>query len=153
MSIFALALGAALGAAVLEDLDQLDGQVGVAAQSMGSTAAPVDRRLRLARCPQGVQIETADARSLAVRCPALGWRLRVPLTTAPATIAATAKALLVRRGDPLTVLSNGGGFTIETAGIAGEDGALGANVRVKLDGGRVVAGTVTGPQEISLGRP
>ena len=145
-------LALALAATALEDLDQLDAQVAVAAQSLGSEALPIDRRLRLARCPQGVQVETADARSLAVRCPALGWRLRVALTTAAASTAAP-RALLVRRGDPLTVLSNGGGFTVETAGIANEDGALGASVRVKLDGGRVVAGLVTGPQEISLGRP
>lgn len=147
MILFALALAAA----ALEDLDQLDAQVAVAAQSMGTGALPIDRRLRLARCPEGVQIEAADARSLSVRCPALGWRLRVALTSTSGTT--VAKALLVRRGDPLTVLSSGGGFTVETAGIAGEDGAAGASIRVKLDGGRVVAGVVTGPGEISLGRP
>lgn len=145
MLLFALALAATQ----LEDLDQLDAQLAVAAQSLGSSAQPLDRRLRLARCPQGVQVEAADARSLAVRCPALGWRLRVPL--ASSATAAVAQTILVRRGDPLTILSSGGGFTVETAGIAGEDGALGASIRAKLDGGRVVAGVVTGPQEISLG--
>lgn len=143
----------ALAAAAFEDLDQLDTQVAMAAQSMGSGAVPVDRRLRLARCPQGVQIEAADLRSLSVRCPALGWRLRVALTNATASSVSSARTLLVRRGDPLTVLSNGGGFTVETAGIASEDGVAGASVRAKLDGGRIVAGIVTGPQEISLGRP
>ena len=147
-----LLLALTLATAALEDLDQLDAQVAVAAESMGGNAAPVDRRLRLARCPEGLQIEAADTRSLAVRCPVLGWRLRVALTSAAAAVAPAAR-VLVRRGDPLTVTSNGGGFTIETAGIASEDGVLGASLRVKLDGGRVVAGTVTGPQEISLGRP
>ena len=153
MLLFALALAAT----AFEDLDQLDAQAAVAARSMGSDAVPVDRRLRLARCPEGLQVEAADARSLAVRCPALGWRLRVPLTPVAGGVAAVASApatrVLVRRGDPLTVTSNGGGFTVETGGIASEDGAMGASVRAKLDGGRIVAGIVTGPQQISLGRP
>lgn len=149
MLLLALALALALATTAFEDLDQLDAQLAVAAQSLGSSARPIDRRLRLARCPEGVQIDAADVRSLAVRCPALGWRLRVPL--ARSATAPVARTLVVRRGDPLTILSSGGGFTVETAGIASEDGALGANIRAKLDGGRVVAGIVTGPQELSLG--
>lgn len=143
---------AAATAGGLEDLGALDEAIAVAAQSMGATALPVDRRLRLARCPQGVQIDAVDARSIGVRCPTLGWRLRVPLVAATAFAKPTAP--IVRRGDPLTVVSGGNGFRVETSAVAVEDGALGTSVRARLDGGnRQVWGIVSAAGEISVGRP
>lgn len=139
----------ALAAAAFEDLDAIDRDVAVAASALGATAAPVDRRLRLMRCSQGIQVERIDARGLAVRCPG-SWRFRVALSGVAAT--AVAAPLLVRRGDPVTVRSSGAGFVIETSAIATEDGAVGATVRIRLDGGtRQVAAIVTGSQEVSVG--
>ena len=143
MMLYALALAAA---AAFEDLGALDAQIAVAARAMGATAVPVDRRLRLPSCVQGVQIDAPDARALAVRCPG-GWRLRVALNGAPQS---TAAAPIVRRGDPVTVVSEGDGFAIETSGIAAEDGPLGAGVRLRVDK-VLVTGIVTGPQRVSVG--
>jgi flagella basal body P-ring formation protein FlgA len=140
----------ALALAAFEDLDALDRDIAVAASAMSAQAMPVDRRLRLRACPQGVQISTGDARSLDVRCPALGWRLRVALAVAAGTT--TPRAPVVRRGDPLIVRTEGAGFVIETAAVATEDGAAGAIVRARLDGGRAISGVVTGPNEVSVGR-
>ena len=145
MMLYALALAATQ----FEDLDQLDRDVGVAAAAIGGAAQPIDRRLRLVHCVQGVQV-TSEPRALAVRCPG-GWRLRVPLSIAP--VPAVAQTIVVRRGDPLTVVSGGDGFRVETGATASEDGALGATIRARLDGGtRQVSGRVSGPQELSVGR-
>ena len=150
--MFMLMLAASVA---FEDLDALDRDLAIAATAIGAQAMPVDRRLRLARCPQGVMIAAGDsARALDVRCPALGWRLRIALVAG----APTAQAPVVRRGDPLTVVSGGAGFRVETSAVATEDGALGRVVRARLDGSnggsaRQISGVVTGPQEISVGRP
>lgn len=142
---------ALLATTAFEDLDALDRDAMNAASALGGQAMPVDRRLRLARCPQGVTITSGEGRALDVRCPTLGWRLRVALVQGSA---ADSAAPLVRRGDPLTVVSGGAGFRIETSAIATEDGALGRTVRARLDGGtRQISGVVTGAQEISVGRP
>src|SRR3546814_7452137 len=78
--------------------------------ALGRTATPIDRRIKLARCPKQASITAIDARTLAVRCAPLGWRLRVPMTgPAGAVPAATGyarpaeSAPVIRRGDNVRV--------------------------------------------------
>mgnify|MGYP000502904667 FL=1 len=63
MLIVPIALAAALPAA-FEDLAQIDLRIA----ALG-VAAPVDRRLKLARCPQPAEIGELGGNAVAVRCP------------------------------------------------------------------------------------
>ena len=66
-----------------EDWQTIDVLTDMVANAMGRNATPVDRRIKLARCPEQASVTALDAQTLAVRCASLGWRLRVPMT-APA---------------------------------------------------------------------
>src|SRR3546814_7249710 len=63
-----------------EDWQSIDALTATVANALGRTATPIDRRIKLARCPKQASITAIDARTLAVRCAPLGWRLRVPMT-------------------------------------------------------------------------
>ena len=146
MLIVALAAAAAFA-----DLAALDAQVATVANAQGRVGVPIDRRLRLATCPEAVVIELVDAQSIGVRCVSLGWRIRVRTQGGGETLAAATAAPVVRRGDPVVVRVSGSGFAVDTAGVAAEDGAPGRTIRVKLDEGRrQVSGVVTGAGEIAI---
>jgi flagella basal body P-ring formation protein FlgA len=101
----------------------------------GGPVAPIDRRLKLARCPAPATIDPPALGAIAIRCEAIGWRIRVPLDRA-ATAAApmTAKAQpLVRKGDPVELFVETASFSVSTGVIAQEDGAMGDRIRVRSD--------------------
>ncbi len=142
---------ALLATAALADLAALDTQVAAVANAQGRVGMPIDRRLRLAACPEAVVVEPADAQSIGVRCASLGWRIRVRTEGGAASPAALASGPVVRRGDPVVVRVSGSGFAVDTAGVAAEDGAQGRTIRVRIDDGkRQVSGVVTGAGEIAI---
>lgn len=148
-----LVMPAALSAQVVEDLDLLDRRIAVAlggtAADAGLLAQPVDRRLRLASCPQAATIEPPVLGAVTVRCAPLGWRMRVPLVGGMAM--AQQGELLVRRGDAVDLTVSGGGFAIATTGTALEDGRMGAPVRVKSPtGSTVLTARVRGPGSVEI---
>lgn len=98
----------------------------------GGPAAPIDRRLKLAPCPAPVAIDPPALGAVAMRCPAAGWRIRVPLMRA-ATAATTKVAPLVRRGDPVELVAQSEAFSVSAQAIAQEDGGAGDRIRVKTD--------------------
>lgn len=118
-------------------------QTGVDAASV-----TIDQRLKLKKCPATPLIEAPVMGAVAVRCPSLGWRIRVPIATLDTSRAVSAP--LVRRGDTVEVVAVGPGYSVSSSGTAMEEGAKGAAVRVKtgnasvpvtatvLDVGRVV---------------
>lgn len=114
-------LVAAIQPPMFEELDLIDARIA----EIG-TAAPVDRRLKLARCPAPADIAPAGGSAIAVRCPALGWRILVPLT-APAH----AFSPDVRKGDIVDLTVEGAGFSISTAATAVEDGRIGQTMQVR----------------------
>ncbi|MEQ8411688.1 MAG: flagella basal body P-ring formation protein FlgA [Erythrobacter sp.] len=116
---------------------------GVGVGEPGGAIAPADRRLRLAPCP--APLETAwhgRARTtVRVACPGPGgWRVFVALRAGPAAgnaagIAARPAARaapLVERGDPVTVMVRGRGFTVQQAGEAMEAGRAGDWIGIRL---------------------
>jgi flagellar basal body P-ring formation protein FlgA len=129
----------------------------------GGAAQPVDRRLRLAQCQQPLVIQP-DADAVAVRCISAGWRIRVPLAAGtasmPATMAQPARAApSVRRGDAVTMIIRGRGFTVRMAGIADQAGSVGDTIRVRTEDrsgtgssmrGAVVSGMIAPTGEIIL---
>jgi flagellar basal body P-ring formation protein FlgA len=144
--ILALLLTSApLAAQTFEDIKALDAYVATSAPG----AQPIDPRLKLARCPEAIIVDPPALGAVAVRCPALGWRIRV-------TLAAEAKAEVanvIRRGDPVDLVSSGNGFEVSTRAVALEDAAPGRPVRVKsLTTAAISVGIAIGPGNVSAGR-
>ena len=142
-------------AAGFQDLAVVERAVVIAAGAdigePGGPLAPVDRRLKLAACPK-VAADPPAMNAITVRCPALGWRLRVPLARSEATSVAAAPsssaAPVVRRGDVVELQAGSGSFTVSTQAVAQQDGAPGARIRVKTEG----KGTMTFAEVVENGR-
>ncbi|WP_432768775.1 flagella basal body P-ring formation protein FlgA [Sphingopyxis sp.] len=139
-----------------EDWQTIDTLTAMVANAMGRSAAPIDRRIKLARCPEQAAITAIDAQTLAVRCPSLGWRLRVPMT-GPAggmpTQASYARpaAPVIRRGDNVRVTIDTRSFSISYAAIATEDGRVGETIALRGSDSRdMLSAVVTGPGRASL---
>lgn len=147
------AAGAAVPAAAepFQNIDALEMRVvaalGAGIGEPGGPMAPIDRRLKLAQCPQTVAMDPPAMGAIALRCPAAGWRIRVPLMRLAGTGGAPAGGYggyaggqrqaaeaVVRKGDPVDLVAESAGFSVSVAGIAQEDGAMGSRIRVKADG-------------------
>ncbi len=108
----------------------------------GGARSPVDRRLRMARCPEPLALGWHGRRADMVRveCAALaGWQLFVPVNTVAgaagaASAAARPAAPSVARGQVVTIAVEGRGFTVTQQGEALEAGAVGEWIRVRPDG-------------------
>ncbi len=102
---------------------------GTAIGDIGS-AAPVDRRLRLAPCATPLALSWRGDRheTILVQCPdSGGWHLFVPIHN-PGTPSSGVAA--VARGEEVTVAITGDGFTVSQSGEALEGGAVGDWIRV-----------------------
>lgn len=132
----------ALAVPAHEDVDAIDELTAIVAGSIGRTAMPIDRRIKLSRCPDAVSISIADKDSLAVRCPGNSWRLRVPLVAAGATTRfaaplAGAGLPVIRRGDPVRLEIRTEAFAVSYAATAMDDAAAGQSFRVRTVDARV----------------
>ncbi|MGD9665445.1 MAG: flagella basal body P-ring formation protein FlgA [Novosphingobium sp.] len=136
-----LTLGLAMTtAAVFADLDAIDRQVaaftGAEIGASGGAVQPLDRRLRLNACmaPIALSWRTQAQSTVVVQCPdSGGWRLFVPVR-ASARPAMAAPA--VNRGDAVSIVVSGGGFSVSRPGEALETGPVGAWIRVRPVTGR-----------------
>lgn len=144
-----------------QDWQAIDALTAMVAGAMGRSAAPIDRRIKLARCPEQATVTPIDAQALAVRCPSLGWRLRVALTgpaTGPADAAPAATgyarpsgAPVIRRGDNVRVTIDTDSFAISYAAIAAADGRVGETIALRgNDAKSLLSATVTGPGRARL---
>ena len=106
---------------------------GVPIGQVGGARVPADRRLRLAPCasPLDVSWHGQNKAALAVECAGpRSWRIFVAAHT---PVRAARAEPVVTRGDPLTVIVRGRGFTVQQAGEAMENGALGDWIAVRTD--------------------
>ncbi len=141
-----------------EDWQTIDVLTDMVANAMGRNATPVDRRIKLARCPEQASITAIDAHTLAVRCASLGWRLRVPMTApagaSPVTASfarPTASAPVIRRGDNVRVTIDTESYSISYAAIATQDGRVGETIALRgSDARSMLSATVTGPGRARL---
>jgi len=138
----------ALAAPALEDLDALDARI---AATVGAGAAqPIDRRLRLLRCPENADISRTASAAVTVACPTKGWRVNVPLI-ALNTAAPSRGEIVIHRGDTVELAYGGSGFSIVTSAVAAEDGRAGETLRVKTSTSTAtVTARVRGPGSASL---
>lgn len=107
-----------------EDLDTLDRNI-----QLYADAEPVDKRLKLAQCPNNPIIAPPAGGAVVVRCPAIGWRLRVPVRVA--AVSDKLAQAVIRKGDMIACITNGPGFAISTQMIALDDAGIGESLRVK----------------------
>lgn len=108
-----------------ENLKQLDDRI----SAISPNAEEVDKRLKLAECPNSPIIAPPVGGSVVVRCPALGWRLQVPVNKPAESSRST--EIVVRKGELVECVTDGHGFAVSTTMIALEDAAAGEAVRVK----------------------
>lgn len=137
-----------------QDLAQLERMViatlGADIGAPGGPMAPIDRRMRLAACPNGIQIDPPSPGAVTVRCTTSGWRIRVPLTRPGSIASSMANAYgaggygdqamqaqqgglanaAVRKGDPVQLVAQGSAFSISVDATAMEDANIGGRVRV-----------------------
>lgn len=178
MTALALA-GAALcgasmahAAAAQQDWAAVDAQTQNIAQALGRSAAPIDRRIKLAKCPEQLAITAMDSSSLAVRCASLGWRLRVamisnasqnnagqdniggffaPAETTPRRTAAAAP--IIRRGDVVRISIDTPNYSVSYPATATQDGRLGEAISLRgADPKNPIMAVVTGPGRANISR-
>jgi flagellar basal body P-ring formation protein FlgA len=139
-------LVASPAAAAFQNLDALEnrlvGALGAGIGEPGGPAAPIDRRMKLIQCPATVAIDPPVMGAVALRCGTT-WRIRVPLArlagaaspTAAQPVAMAARAApVIRRGAPVDLVAGTSGCEVSVNGVAQEDGAPGARIRIKTDG-------------------
>lgn len=129
------------------DLAAIDAELaaftGAPVGTPGGARHPVDRRLRLAACPQALDLAWHGRRAdmIRVECNAgSSWRIFVPINaggdTAGAPTAPQVPVAVVERGQIISIAIEGRGFSIAQQGEALEDGAIGAWIRVRPEGNR-----------------
>ncbi len=147
---------AAAAVPAFEDLDALQARIvaalGAGIGEPGGPSSPIDRRMKLAACPELAVLEAPTLGAATVRCEPLGWRIRVPLIRSAYAQAAAVKAVpAVRKGDQVELRAAGGAFQISTIAIAEEDGAPGDRIRVRSDKKQaVIIAEVDGPGMVFL---
>lgn len=132
-----------------QDWATVDQQTQQVAGALGRTAAPIDRRIKLARCPERPAITAMNSSNLAVRCPSLGWRLRVAMldhrgsggdgdsqssyfaASAPASQRAAASAPIIRRGDIVRISIETPNYSVSYPATAIQDGRMGEAISLR----------------------
>jgi flagella basal body P-ring formation protein FlgA len=107
---------------------------GAAIGTPGGARMASDPRLQLAPCsaPLAVSWHTPARTAVAVECGGpTPWRVFVAITPAPGAAPAARPAPAVRRGDAITILVRGRGFSVQQPGEAMEAGALGDWIEVR----------------------
>ena len=114
----------------------------------GGARTPVDTRLKLTTCGMvTLNWRTPAHDSVVVACPDPEWRIYVPVRiAAPAIVAASplasappaaAKpAIVIKRGDPVSVAAGSDGFAVTRDGIAVNDAAAGQRLLIKVQDGK-----------------
>jgi len=123
------------------------GFTGHAIGESGGARTPVDTRLKLAVCPMvSLNWRTDSHDSVVVTCTDPQWRIFVPVmmparaapaaTPVAAPVVAAKAVIVIKRGDPVTVVAGEGGFSVTRDGIATTDAAAGARVLIRVQDGK-----------------
>lgn len=104
---------------------------GHATGEVGGARVPADRRLRLAACDAPLETSWHGRTQSTVKVECNGpepWRIFIATRPRPE---AAETATIVKRGDPVTVMIRGRGFTVQQAGEALESGRIGEWIGVR----------------------
>lgn len=106
---------------------------GVEIGEVGGARLPADRRLKLAACAGPLDVNWHGRAQTIVKVECSGpesWRIFIA-TRSPQP--APAKADIIARGDPITVMVRGRGFTVQQSGEAMENGSVGDWIAVRTE--------------------
>ncbi|MFU7529368.1 flagella basal body P-ring formation protein FlgA [Qipengyuania sp. ASV99] len=130
------AVAAAAQSSAFTDPAEIDRAVtqftGVPIGEVGGARMPADRRLRLAACaaPLDVAWYGQNQSTMQVSCAGpQSWRIFIAARPAAQTAASTPA---VNRGDPVTVIVRGRGFSVQQTGEAMENGAIGDWIDIRM---------------------
>jgi flagella basal body P-ring formation protein FlgA len=131
--------GAAAQARAVTDPAAIDRAVaaftGAAIGAPGGARAPADPRLQLAACegPLAVGWHGTARSSVQVECPGpTSWRIFIAVNPGSGTATSAPKAApAVKRGDALTIVVRGRGFSVQQTGEAMQAGAIGEWIDVR----------------------
>jgi flagellar basal body P-ring formation protein FlgA len=101
---------------------------GVPIGQPGGARMGVDRRLQLGACaaPLAVSWHTPARSAVQVECAApASWRIFVAVNAVPGVAAEKPAAVAIKRGDALTIMVRGRGFSVQQQGEAMDSGAPG----------------------------
>ena len=133
----------------LSDIDILvAATMGAEVGQPGGARALVDRRLKLKACPDTLEITGPDMGAAAVRCPALGWRIRVPLDLTADPVQSASPRMSpqqqqqrggggglgqegIKRGEPILLTVDRPMFSLSRVMIADKDGRVGEVIPVR----------------------
>ncbi|USA63179.1 flagella basal body P-ring formation protein FlgA (plasmid) [Qipengyuania citrea] len=166
-SFFAAALTALLAtgaAASPMDLTIIDRAVadftGAEVGQPGGAKLPVDRRLRLANCESALDMQWfgRDQRSVQVVCPGAGWRIYVAVDAGFSNANRMPQQFgeaIIKRGENVSILVRGKGFTLTRQGAAVEDGAEGEWIKVRASDQRTetLRALVLRPGQVGIDLP
>jgi flagella basal body P-ring formation protein FlgA len=153
------------GQQALQDWQSVDAMTQPIARALGREAAPIDRRIKLAQCPERPEITAMNANSLAVRCPSLGWRLRVAMlggnnraedtdfTAAPAVPHPRQRSdpPTIKRGDMVRVSIDTASFNVSYPATATQDGRIGEAIALRgADPKNTIIAVVSGPGKANI---
>lgn len=99
----------------------------------GGARMPVDRRMRLNACGAPLQLEWYGngRESVQVRCPDAGWRIYVAVAQAQQVGQQGGGQIVVSRGETVSIVVEGGGFSLSRQAVAMEEGAIGSWIKVQ----------------------
>lgn len=102
----------------------------------GGARLPVDRRMRLNPCGVPLQLEWyGKAReSVQVQCPDAGWRIYVAVAQVQQQSQpgqSEADQIVVSKGETVSIVVEGGGFSLSRQAVAMEEGAVGSWIQVR----------------------
>lgn len=143
LAVASLPLFAALASAkdnarsVFTDPAEIDRAVeeftGAGIGEVGGARLPADRRLKLAACDVPLKVKWHGRAQSIVRVDCLGadsWRIFIATSSAKP---APDIPKVVARGDPITVLLRGRGFSVQQSAEAMEAGAIGDWITVRTE--------------------
>lgn len=121
----------------------------------GGAARPVDRRLKLAACPEVLDIDWYGraGTTLQVRCVSQGWRIFVATSGTGSGSAQTGLGgeTIVQKGETVSLVYEGAGFTLTRQGEALEPGARDQWIKIKPIGdAKPVRGKVIRPGSVRM---
>ena len=114
----------------------------------GGARTAVDSRLKLAACPMvTMNWRTPAHDAVVVACPDPEWRIFVPVRiAAPAIVSpsplnpsppvAAKPVIVIKRGDPVSVVAGSDGFSVTRDGVAVNDAAAGQRLLIKVQDGK-----------------
>ncbi len=142
----------AQGLQATQALDDLIAEfLGARIGEFGGAVRPVDPRIRLAQCSGEPRVERSRPGTLQVTCAAPLWRITVPVGATDAAETKGPSAMLVMRGQSVTLRVQKSGFSVVRQMVADKSGRLGDFIPLRAErNSPVIFARIDGVGSVSL---